>query len=261
MNEQSPDVRANKTRLLDDVFERLITTSIARRPHARRQEDGRGRGARARSTAACSRRPQAQAAGLIDGVADQGAAGDGDRARAGPARTSASPISRPSPIAPGAWPGRRVAVVLVDGTIVDGPSQELPFGIGGVAGSDTLLAALEECRSDPTVGAVVLRVNSPGGSAFASDVIARAIVQLRAAGKPVIASMGDSRRRAATTSRRPPTSVFAEPSTMTGSIGIFAVKVERGAAAGHARRQRRDLPPRRPRRLPVAVPSVDRRRR
>ncbi len=131
-----------------------------------------------------------------------------------------------APIAPGAWPGRRVAVVLVDGTIVDGPSQELPFGIGGVAGSDTLLAALEECRTDSTIGAVVLRVNSPGGSAFASDVIARAIVQLRAAGKPVVVSMGELAASGGYYISAPADLVFAEPSTITGSIGIFAIKVD-----------------------------------
>ena len=130
-----------------------------------------------------------------------------------------------APVAPGAWPGRRVAVVMVDGNIVDGPSQEFPFGIGGVAGSDTLLSALEECRTDSSVGAVVLRVNSPGGSAFASDVIARQIVQVRAAGKPVIVSMGDMAASGGYYMAAPADVIFASPSTVTGSIGIFAVKV------------------------------------
>jgi protease-4 len=130
-----------------------------------------------------------------------------------------------TPVASGAWPGRRIAVVLVDGTIVDGPSQELPFGIGGVAGSDTLLSALEECRGDSTIGAVVLRVNSPGGSAFASDVIARAILQLRAVGKPVVVSMGDLAASGGYYIAAPGDIVFAEPSTVTGSIGIFTLKV------------------------------------
>jgi protease-4 len=130
-----------------------------------------------------------------------------------------------APVAPGAWPGRRLAVVLVDGTIVDGPSQELPFGLANVAGSDTLLAALEECRGDPTVGAVVLRVNSPGGSAFASDVIARAVLKIREAGKPVIVSMGDTAASGGYYMSAPADLIFANPSTITGSIGIFAVKV------------------------------------
>jgi protease-4 len=136
-----------------------------------------------------------------------------------------------APIAPGAWPSRRIAVVLVDGTIVDGPSQELPFGIGGVAGSDTLLSALEECKNDSTVGAVVLRVNSPGGSAFASDVIARAIVRLREMGKPVIVSMGDLAASGGYYISAPADLVFADPSTITGSIGIFAIKVNAGQLA------------------------------
>ena len=222
LNEQSSDVRANKKRLLDDVFERLTTAIAADRTRVGRKMDAaevRGLVDRGLFTPG-----QAQAAGLIDGVADQGQL----------ETVIAQALGRPdvgitdlesSPVASGAWPGRRIAVILMDGTIVDGPSQEMPFGIGGFAGSDTLLAALEECRSDPTIGAVVLRVNSPGGSAFASDVMARAIVQVRAAGKPVIASMGDIAASGGYYVSAPADQVFAEPSTLTGSIGIFAVKV------------------------------------
>ena len=123
-----------------------------------------------------------------------------------------------APVAPGAWPGRRVAVVLVDGNIVDGPSQELPFGIGGVAGSDSLLSALEECRADSTVGAVVLRVNSPGGSAFASDVIARA--------DPPAARGGQAGHR------------------VDGRHGRVGRLLHRGARRRHLRRSRRRSPDR-----------------
>jgi protease-4 len=222
MNEQSADVKANKTRMLDDVFDRITTAIAADRSRVgRRMEVAEVRTLIDRGIFTP---PEAQAAGLVDGVADQGQL----------EMVIARALGRPdvgitdmdyAPIAPGAWPGRRIAVVLVDGTIVDGPSQELPFGIGGVAGSDTLMSALEECKNDSTVGAVVLRVNSPGGSAFASDVIAREIIALREVGKPVIVSMGDLAASGGYYISAPADLVFADPSTVTGSIGIFAIKV------------------------------------
>jgi protease-4 len=116
--------------------------------------------------------------------------------------------------------------VLAEGTIADTSSQQLPFELGAVAGGDTLVEVLERCRNDPSVGAVVLRVNSPGGSAFASDVIARAVTRVRAAGKPVIVSMGDYAASGGYYIAAPGETIFAEPSTITGSIGIFAFKVD-----------------------------------
>jgi protease IV len=222
MTEQSPDVRANKTRLLNDVFERLTTTIAADRGRVGKRIDAAE--VRKLIDRGLFTPTQAQAAGLIDGVADQGQLEVVIARALGRADVGITDLEK-APVAAGAWPGRRVAVVLVDGTIVDGPSQELPFGVGGVAGSDTLLAALDECRGDSTIGAVVLRVNSPGGSAFASDVIARAIIQVRAVGKPVIVSMGDTAASGGYYMSAPANLIFADPSTVTGSIGIFAVKV------------------------------------
>jgi protease-4 len=80
---------------------------------------------------------------------------------------------------------------------------------------------------------LVLRVNSPGGSAFASDVMARAIQQLRRAGKPVIVSMGDMAASGGYYIAAPGDLIFAEPSTMTGSIGIFGYKVDMRKLMGH----------------------------
>jgi len=228
MTEQSPDVKANKARLLDDVFDRLTTTIAADRSRVGKRMDAAE--VRALIDRGVFTPPQAQLAGLVDGVADQGQL----------ELVIARLLGRPdvgitdletAPMARGAWPSRRIAVVLVDGTIADGPSQQLPFGIGGVAGSDTLVAALEECKNDSTIGAVVLRVNSPGGSAFASDVIARAVVRLREMGKPVIVSMGDMAASGGYYISAPADLVFADPSTITGSIGIFAIKVNGGQLA------------------------------
>ena len=76
------------------------------------------------------------------------------------------------------------------------------------------------------MGAVVLRVNSPGGSAFASDVIARAVARVRAAGKPVVVSMGDYAASGGYYVAAPADVIYADPSTVSGSIGVFGFKVD-----------------------------------
>ena len=172
MTEQSPSVRENKNQLLDDVYGRVTAAIAADRTRAGHPMDA------------------AMVRALVDrgifspGDAHAGRPGRRRRRRRGsgglrPARARppelAAARSRLVAGAPAAWPSRRVAVLFVDGTMVDGPNVELPFGMGAFAGSDTLVAALEQCRRDPTIAAVVLRVNSPGGSAFASDVLAREI--------------------------------------------------------------------------------------
>ena len=222
LTEQSPDVRANKALLLDDVFNRMTTAIAADRTRAGKRLSAGD--LRTLIDRGLFTPPQAQAAGLIEGIADQGELEMVIARAMGRPNVGITELEK-APVAPGAWPGRRIAVVLVDGAIVDGPSQELPFGLASMAGSDTLLAALEECKGDPTVGAVVLRVNSPGGSAFASDVIARAVVKIREAGKPVIVSMGDTAASGGYYMAAPADVIFADPSTITGSIGIFAMKV------------------------------------
>jgi protease IV len=131
-----------------------------------------------------------------------------------------------SPVRPARWWRPRVAVVLVDGAIDDGDSRQLPGGMGGLAGEDTIVDALDRCRRDGSIRAVVLRINSPGGSAYASDVIARAVAKLRAAGKPVVASMGDVAASGGYYVAAPSSEIMAEPSTITGSIGIYGFKID-----------------------------------
>src|SRR5207245_9519720 len=83
-----------------------------------------------------------------------------------------------------------VAVIHASGPIRQGRSGRSPLG-GNSIGSDTVAAALRSATTDDRVRAVLLRVNSPGGSAVASDTIWREVVRTRAAGKPVVVSMGD----------------------------------------------------------------------
>jgi len=118
-----------------------------------------------------------------------------------------------------------IAVVYVDGVIVTGPSSQGGglLGSGGPqAGSDTIVKQLLLARRDPSVKAVVLRVDSPGGSAFASDEIWRAVERVKAKGKPVIVSMGGTAASGGYYVAAGATAIYAMPSTVTGSIGVYS---------------------------------------
>jgi protease-4 len=113
----------------------------------------------------------------------------------------------------------------VTGTITTGESAG-PGLLGGEnAGSRTVVKALAQAREDPAVKAVVLRVDSPGGSAFASDEIGRAVALLRESGKPVVVSMGGLAASGGYYVSAGATAIYAEPGTITGSIGVFGGKV------------------------------------
>ena len=114
----------------------------------------------------------------------------------------------------------KVALIFVDGEILSGESQDEGFGSGAVAGSDTIAEALRNAADDDSVKAVVLRVNSPGGSGSASDVIARE-VENTVARKPVVVSMGDYAASGGYYVSAPATTIVADPTTITGSIGVF----------------------------------------
>ncbi|MES2884684.1 MAG: signal peptide peptidase SppA [Pseudomonadota bacterium] len=111
----------------------------------------------------------------------------------------------------------RVALVVVQGEIVDG------IGEPGQAGGDVIYDLLDEARRDAGVAAVVLRVNSPGGSVFASEQIRRAVQALRADGKPVVASMSSVAASGGYWISMAADHIIAHESTITGSIGIFGL--------------------------------------
>src|SRR5215469_13594098 len=118
---------------------------------------------------------------------------------------------------------RFVAVIYAHGPIRSGRSGRGPVSGGGV-GSDTIGAALRAAAADDKARAVVLRVNSPGGSATASDVIWREVVRTRAAGKPVIVSMGDVAASGGYFISAPADVIVTQPGTITGSIGVIMGK-------------------------------------
>ncbi|MGM0557767.1 MAG: signal peptide peptidase SppA [Myxococcota bacterium] len=117
----------------------------------------------------------------------------------------------------------QIAVVNITGAIVQGRSGGVPVIGGPLAGSDTLTETLEAIARNPTIRAVVIRVDSPGGSAVASDLIYRGIRRLSTK-KPVIASMGNVAASGGYYVAAGADEIFATPNTLTGSIGIFTGK-------------------------------------
>ncbi|EMG3985940.1 signal peptide peptidase SppA [Serratia marcescens] len=118
---------------------------------------------------------------------------------------------------PDANQGGKIAVVFANGAIMDGP--QTPGNVGG----DTTAAELRQARLDPAIKAVVFRVNSPGGSVSASEVIRSELAAVRAAGKPVVVSMGGMAASGGYWVSTPADYIIASPSTLTGSIGIFGI--------------------------------------
>lgn len=113
--------------------------------------------------------------------------------------------------------GGTIAVIFANGAIMDG--EETPGNVGG----DTTASKIRDARLDPKVKAIVLRVNSPGGSVNASEVIRAELAAARAAGKPVVVSMGGMAASGGYWISTPANYIVASPSTLTGSIGIFGV--------------------------------------
>lgn len=113
--------------------------------------------------------------------------------------------------------GAAIAVIFANGAIMDG--KETPGNVGG----DTTASQIRDARLDPKVKAIVLRVNSPGGSVNASEVIRAELAAAKAAGKPVVVSMGGMAASGGYWISTPANYIVASPSTLTGSIGIFGV--------------------------------------
>ncbi len=113
--------------------------------------------------------------------------------------------------------GDSIGVVFANGAIMDGEETQ------GNVGGDTTAAQIRDARLDPKVKAIVLRVNSPGGSVTASEVIRAELAAARAAGKPVVVSMGGMAASGGYWISTPANYIVANPSTLTGSIGIFGV--------------------------------------
>ena len=139
-------------------------------------------------------------------------------------KVSESDYRRVKPDSVGLGGGERIAVIYAAGPIMSGSSSEGgAFGGESTVGSDTVAKALADARDDKTVKAIVLRVDSPGGTSYASDIIWHAVESAKRK-KPVVVSMGDVAASGGYYVSMTANKIVAEPSTITGSIGVFAGK-------------------------------------
>ena len=130
---------------------------------------------------------------------------------------------------PDRWVRPAVAVIYIDGDIADGKSRTLPVPVPllgqNLVGGETIVNAIQAARADRNVKAIVLRIDSPGGSALASELIAREVFATRGV-KPILCSMGDFAASGGYFVAAGCDEIFAEPMTITGSIGIFFGKFD-----------------------------------
>ena len=127
-----------------------------------------------------------------------------------------------SPDSLGLNTGEKIAVIYASGTITSGKSSSGTFG-GENVGSDTIVDAVNQAANDNSIKAIVLRVDSPGGSSLASDVMWHALENAKAK-KPLVVSMGDVAASGGYYIACNANKIVAEPTTITGSIGVFTGK-------------------------------------
>ncbi|GFG63176.1 signal peptide peptidase SppA [Mycobacterium kubicae] len=142
------------------------------------------------------------------------------------ANTARPRLAPPVPTLPGRRSKPTIAVVAVEGPIVSGRGgpQILPLGPSS-SGGDTVAAALREVAADDSVSAIVLRVDSPGGSVTASETIWREVKKARDRGKPVVASLGSVAASGGYYVSMGADAIVANPGTITGSIGVITGKL------------------------------------
>ncbi len=173
-------------------------------------------------------------AGLIDDVAYEDQIDDKLKVEGrATRRIDLDDYSRVSASSFGIGVGPRIAVLYVDGTIVSGRSGYDPTS-GAVVGSETLIESIRRIRDDSSVRAIVLRINSPGGSSVASDVVWRELVITRARRRetPMVVSMSDLAASGGYYIAAAAPTIVAEPGTLTGSIGILGGKIVIGGTLG-----------------------------
>jgi len=153
--------------------------------------------------------------------------GDGDR------RIEGSDYQRISPASVGLRPRSRIAVLYIVGTIASGKGGFDPVN-GSIAGSEAIVEQIRKIRDDSSIKAIVLRIDSPGGSSVASDVIWRelTITRQQNSSRPIVTSMSDLAASGGYYIAVPADAIVAQPGTLTGSIGIFGGKIVIGGTLG-----------------------------
>jgi protease-4 len=137
----------------------------------------------------------------------------------------ALPVERPPVERPDRWQRPGIAIIYIDGDIIDGKSRTVPLLGQQRSGGESLVAAIAAARASDRVGAIILRIDSPGGSALASELISREVFATRGV-KPILCSMGDVAASGGYFVAAGCETIFAEPMTITGSIGIFYGKFD-----------------------------------
>lgn len=213
----SPEAREATNAVLDDVFARFVGDVAA----ARRLPPER---VRALVDAGLLASDEAKAAGLVDEVVWPDEL-EGWARRLARRRVRLGGAYRPEPERRAQRWGQPpvVQIIRVEGTIVPGRSRTAPVGDEALAGADTIAEQIHRAADDGDVKAIVIRVDSPGGDGPASDLIWREVVRARGR-KPVVASMGDVAASGGYLVAVGADAIVAEPSTLTGSIGVFALK-------------------------------------
>jgi protease-4 len=207
--------------LLDDLFNRLVETTAKAR-HKSPEE------VRAIIDTAPLHSTEAASAGMIDGAMYRDEVEKELKKRLGYKEADelhivkGSDYKRVTPDSLGLNKGDRIAVIYASGAIGSGKSSDGPTGEHSV-GSDTVAKAINDARDDKNIKAIVLRVDSPGGSSYASDIIWHAVETAKQK-KPVVVSMADMAASGGYYISCNANKIIAEPSTFTGSIGIFAGK-------------------------------------
>jgi len=207
--------------LLEDLYSRYVEAIAKAR--SKSPEEVRAIIDNAPYTAA-----QARDVGLIDGAVFRDEVEKELKAKLGYKESEDLPIARGSeyrnisPESLGLNKGEKIAVIFGTGNIGSGRSENSPSGEQSI-GSDTMAKALKDAAEDKTVKAIVLRVDSPGGSGLASDIIWHAVENAKQK-KPVVVSMSDVAASGGYYISAGAHKIIAEPSTITGSIGVVAGK-------------------------------------
>jgi len=214
--------RENLNSLLDEIFNRYV----------QRVAEARGKSTedvRALIDNAPHNAHEALAAGMIDGtlyrediekeLKKRLGYKDDEKLR----KVSAGEYRRVTPESLGLNQGERIAVIFAAGPIGQGSSSDGTFGGEQSIGSDTVVKAINDARDDKGVKAIVLRVDSPGGSIYPSDFIWKAVEEAKQK-KPVVVSMSDVAASGGYYISMGASKIVAEPLTLTGSIGIYAYK-------------------------------------
>ncbi|HEY0313979.1 MAG TPA: signal peptide peptidase SppA [Allosphingosinicella sp.] len=221
-NDMSPDARLNAQALAGALWETWQQDVARARPKAQVATYVADTAARIQASGGDMAKA-ALASGLVDHVADREAFGrriaqiTGVRDKAVPGSFRRIPMRAWVETNPASDDGGNIGIVTVAGNIVDGDAGP------GTAGAETIVRAIEKGMRSGNLKALVLRVDSPGGSALASERIRQGVLAAKAQGLPVVVSMGSVAASGGYWVATAGDRIFAEPSTITGSIGVFGI--------------------------------------